>query len=82
MKESGSSRFDIQLKLLVKGIPGFIFELKATKDIAEDLNLLADKAIAQINEKKYETELITEGIKPIIKIGIAFRGKNAVVKNA
>lgn len=37
--------------------------------------------LKQINEKKYETELLDTGITSIHKIGIAFRGKNAVVKS-
>ena len=32
------------------------------------------------SEAKYDTELRNAGVNSIIKIGIAFRGKNAVVK--
>ncbi|RGG58720.1 hypothetical protein DWX28_16350 [Blautia sp. AF19-10LB] len=42
--------------------------------------VLADSVLQQINEKKYDTELRNAGVNSIIKIGIAFRGKNAVVK--
>lgn len=45
-----------------------------------NLAVLADSALQQINEKKYDTELRNAGVNSIIKIGIAFRGKNAVVK--
>ena len=45
-----------------------------------DLDALVDRALQQIDEKKYDTELCTMGVEPIIKIGIAFRGKTAVVK--
>lgn len=81
-RESGLSRFDIQLTPLIKGIPGFIFEFKHTKDERANLNSLADSVLKQIDEKKYDTELCNEGISPIIKIGIAFRGKNAVVRRS
>lgn len=47
-----------------------------------NLEALAEKALRQIDEKKYDTELRNAGIHSIIKIGIAFRGKNAVVKRA
>ena len=57
-----------------------IFEFKYTKDARENLESLADKALQQIDDKKYDTELRNAGVKSIIKIGIAFRGKNAVVK--
>lgn len=79
-RESGLGRFDIQLSPLVSGIPGFLFEFKHTKDERADLEALADSALQQINEKKYDTELRNAGVNSIIKIGIAFRGKNAVVK--
>ena len=65
---------------LVAGIPGFLFEFKHTNDEHVDLNILADAALRQIDEKKYDTELRSAGVKSIIKIGIAFRGKNVVVK--
>ena len=79
-RESGLGRFDIQLMPLTNDIPGFLFEFKYTKDARENLESLADKALQQIDDKKYDTELRNAGVESIIKIGIAFRGKNAVVK--
>ena len=79
-RESGLGRFDIMLIPRTKSMPGFIYEFKHTNDKNADLNTLADDALKQINEKKYDTELSDLGISDIIKIGIAFRGKNAVVK--
>lgn len=81
-RESGLGRFDIELTPLIKGIPGFLFEFKHTNDLHADLASLADKALCQIEEKKYDTDLREAGVASIIKIGIAFRGKNAVVKRA
>lgn len=79
-RESGLGRFDIQLMPLAKGMPGFIFEFKHTKDEHTDLSALADSALQQIEAKKYDTELRDNGVNSIISIGIAFRGKSAVVK--
>ena len=79
-RESGLGRFDIQLMPLTKGIPGFIFEFKHTKDEHTDLSALADSALQQIEAKKYDTELRDNGVSSIIRIGIAFRGKSAVVR--
>lgn len=79
-RESGLGRFDIQLMPLTKGMPGFIFEFKHTKDEHADLSALADSALQQIEAKKYDTELRDNGVNSIISIGIAFRGKSAVVK--
>lgn len=78
--ESGLGRFDIQLMPLTKGMPGFIFEFKHTKDEHTDLSALADSALQQIETKKYDTELRDNGVNSIISIGIAFRGKSAVVR--
>lgn len=79
-RESGLGRFDIQLMPLTKGMPGFIFEFKHTKDEHTDLSALADSALQQIETKKYDTELRDNGVNSIIRIGIAFRGKSAVVR--
>ena len=79
-RESGLGRFDIQLMPLTKGMPGFIFEFKHTKDGHTDLSALADSALQQIEAKKYDTELRDNGVNSIISIGIAFRGKSAVVR--
>lgn len=81
-RESGLGRFDIMLIPRVKSMPGFVYEFKYTKDERTDLNILADEALKQIDDKKYETELWKFGINNIIKIGIAFRGKSAVVKKS
>ena len=79
-RESCLGRFDIQLMPLTKGMPGFIFEFKHTKDEHTDLSALADSALQQIEAKKYDTELRDNGVNSIIRIGIAFRGKSAVVR--
>lgn len=79
-RESGLGRFDIMLVPRVKSIPGFIYEFKFTRDENADLEALADNALQQIEDKKYDTELLNANITAIRKIGIAFRGKQAIVK--
>lgn len=79
-RESGLGRFDIELLPMVQGIPGFIFEFKHTKDINADLDSLANSALKQIEDMKYDTELNDFGVEDIVKIGVAFRQKSAVVK--
>ena len=78
--ESGYGRFDIALIPINKADSGFIFEFKYAVRNDEDLDALANKALTQIEEKKYETELKARGVNRIIKIGIAFKGKKAIVK--
>lgn len=79
-RESGLGRFDVELLPMMQGIPGFIFEFKHTKDINVDLDSLANSALKQIDDMKYDTELKDFGVKNIVKIGIAFRQKSAVMK--
>ena len=45
-----------------------------------DLDSLADSALRQIDNMKYDAELKAFGVDDIVKIGIAFRQKSAVVK--
>ena len=80
--ESGYGRFDISLIPDKHTNPGFIFEFKHAKTNNQDLGALADEALTQIDEKKYDTEMKTLSVANIIKIGIAFRGKKAVVKQS
>ena len=74
--ETGYGRADIILKPRNKKWIGYIFELKRAK--TKNLEKEAEKALEQIEEKKYDTLLINEGIKEIIKIGLVFDGKKAV----
>jgi hypothetical protein len=56
-------------------------ELKWKKDLnADELSGLADEALAQIDEKRYDIEMKEDGIQNILKFGIAFSGKKVSVK--
>lgn len=56
-------------------------ELKWKKNLsAEALDQLAEEALQQIDEKRYETEMKEEGTKEILKLGIAFSGKKVRIK--
>ena len=74
--ETGYGRADIILIPRNKKWSGYVFELKRAK--TQNLEKEAAKALEQIEEKKYDTILISEGIKDIIKIGLVFDGKKAV----
>ena len=74
--ETGYGRADIILIPRNKKWSGYVFELKRAK--TQNLEKEAAKAFEQIEEKKYETILINEKIKEIIKIGLVFDGKKAV----
>lgn len=80
-RESGYGRYDIQLMPRFKNLPGIIIELKAAKDCSEDeLKELSRRALQQINDKKYDTELREAGVTDVIKYGVAFCGKRVEIE--
>ena len=79
-RESGDGRYDIQLKPTNKNLPGILIELKAAKECSgTQLKKLSEKALQQIIDKKYDTELSAAGIQTIYKYGVAFCGKNVEI---
>ena len=80
-RESGDGRYDISLFPREGRYPGIIMELKWKKDLkADELSGLADEALAQIDEKRYDVEMKEDGIQDILRFGIAFSGKKVSVK--
>ena len=77
--ESGLGRFDCSLEPKDKKKPGFIIEFKATDDESK-LEKVAEEAIQQMMDKKYDTALEMTDTKEIIHIGIAFCGKQVKLK--
>lgn len=82
-RESGYGRYDVMIEPLDKTGKAFIFEFKVL-DPDEDEETLEDtiaNAHRQIQEKKYEAELIAAGFLPkqIRKYGFAFRGKEFLI---
>ena len=81
-RKSGDGRYDISLIPREKQYPGIIMELKWKSGLEEaELEELSVDALSQIDEKRYDLELKEEGIKNIIKLGIAFSGKKVVIKS-
>ena len=79
-RESGKGRFDIQLKPRVTSLPGFLIEVKAEKDCStQKLEELSQVALKQIEDRKYDIEMISEGVETIFKFGIAFSGKEVKI---
>ena len=68
------------MKPTKKELPGILIELKAEKNCSdEQLKKLSETNLQQINDKKYETELTTAGVKTIYKCGVVFSGKKVEV---
>ncbi len=82
-RESGFGRYDVMIEPLDKTKKAFILEFKVL-DPDEDEKTLEDtlaNARAQIEEKRYETELVSSGCAPeqIRKYGFAFKGKECLI---
>ena len=80
-RESGDGRYDISMFPKEERNPGIIMELKWKKALStEELDRLAEDAFAQIEDMRYDSEMKEEGIKEILKLGIAFTGKKVCIK--
>ena len=78
--ESGYGRFDVALFPKNRALPGFIFEFK--KALSEsDLQKKAEEALKQIETNEYDSLLRENGNTNIVKIVIAFFGKQAKVQS-
>ncbi|WP_294158532.1 AAA family ATPase [uncultured Selenomonas sp.] len=78
-RESGLGRFDLAMFPKKKTLPGIVMEFKAVK-MEDELGQATDKALHQIDEKAYVTELEAAGVHDIWCYGIAFCKKRVLVK--
>ena len=76
--ESGYGRYDLAMIPIKSNEKAYLMEFKISKT-EKGMSAKAEEALKQIDEKKYDTRLKTRGIKNILKIGIAFYGKNVKV---
>ena len=76
--ESGYGRYDLAMIPIKSNEKAYLMEFKISKT-KKGMEESAEKALKQIDEKKYDTKLNARGIKNILKIGIAFYGKEVKV---
>ena len=76
--ESGYGRYDLAIIPIKSNEKAYLMEFKISKT-KKGMEERAQKALKQIDEKKYDTKLKARGIKNILKIGIAFYGKEVKV---
>ncbi len=80
-RESGYGRYDIMIIPNDKSKKGIIIEFKkVNKYSKESLGEAVETALEQIDRKNYEAELKSIGISDILKLGIAFSGKEIEIK--
>jgi Predicted AAA-ATPase/PD-(D/E)XK nuclease superfamily len=78
-RESGYGRYDV---LLIPKDPeqlGLVLEFKTVFDDKIDLSIAAEQGMQQINERNYAAELRQRGVTRILKMALAFRGKQVQV---
>lgn len=78
-REGGTGRSDLFIKSVSRRGIAIVVEFKIANNI-DDLEKKADEAIEQIEDRKYDMELISEGYKNIFKYGIAFYKKDCLIK--
>ena len=85
-RESGLGRYDVMLRPMDKNDNAIIIEFKSKRrsDKSRTLDELADMALMQIEDKKYETELLEAGYSAdkINKFAFVFEGKELLIKGA
>ncbi|MCP4148508.1 MAG: AAA family ATPase [bacterium] len=84
-RESGYGRYDIMIipRDPAAGLTGYVIEFKTVDEEENDtVESAQTAALQQIEDKKYESELIDRGIKHIKKLAIVFKGKDVYLKQA
>lgn len=83
-RESGLGRYDVMLRPKDKKNNAVIIEFKSKRrsEKGKSLDELCDMALKQINDKKYESELLSTGYdkNKIKKFAFAFEGKELLIK--
>ena len=85
-RESGYGRYDVVMEPKDSLETAVIMEFKVfdTLDDESSMEDTAMNALKQIEERKYDTELLTRGIpaEQILRYGLAFRGKECLIRKA
>ncbi|MDE6251057.1 MAG: ATP-binding protein [Lachnospiraceae bacterium] len=78
-REGGRGRSDIFIKPLTRRKAAFVIEFKIAEKF-DELDRRAGDALKQIEERGYARELNDDGYGQVIRYGIAFHGKDCLVK--
>ncbi|MBD5134357.1 MAG: AAA family ATPase [Lachnospiraceae bacterium] len=78
-REGGRGRSDIFIKPLTRRKAAFVIEFKIAEKF-DELDRRAGDALKQIEDRGYARELNDDGYGQVIRYGIAFHGKDCLVK--
>lgn len=78
-REGGTGRSDLFIKPVTRRKAAFVIEFKIAKRF-EELEQKAEEAIQQIEDRQYERELHDDGYQTVYKYGIAFFGKDCLIR--
>lgn len=82
-RESGHGRYDIIVIPKNPEKPGVIIEFKkVNRRRKETLEEACQEALRQVEDRNYKQELTDRGVGNIISLGIAFNGKDIMIKRA
>lgn len=80
-RESGYGRYDVMVIPKDKSKLGIIMEFKkVNQKKGEDLETAVEVALRQLKDKNYRQELLNSNVANILEIGIAFQGKDLLVR--
>ncbi|NOY28186.1 MAG: hypothetical protein GXP62_20165, partial [Oligoflexia bacterium] len=80
-REGGFGRYDVLLRPRQGGQPGAVIELKVIDhDEGETAQQALDRAMAQVKDRAYATDLRTAGADPVWQWAAVFDGKRAFVQ--
>ncbi|MEE4356853.1 MAG: AAA family ATPase [Desulfococcaceae bacterium] len=80
-RESGLGRYDVMLLPRDRSRYGIVMEFKKVNERKKETpEQTLEKAVRQMEEKKYATELQAAGVNKILKLAIAFQGRELWVR--
>jgi hypothetical protein len=80
-RESGYGRYDIMIIPENPAKLGYIIEFKKVRR-KETVESAVESALKQIDDRKYETELMQRGIKTYKKLAVVFNGKDVTIRES
>jgi len=78
-REGGTGRSDLFIKPVTRRKTAFVMEFKVAGKFQE-LDRKAEEALQQIADRQYVRELNDDGYASVVRYGIAFFGKDCLVK--